>query len=955
MTPHRPNLMIRMLKRAARARREHGMALLFTLCILSMALITAMIFSSNATTGRKVAGAYVDTSSARILADGAVSRAILTLMQSDNASYICSNYRTNAPSGNADDYASDWIWKMEKSGLFTFNNGPLRFNNSVHYDREDTRCPSWEYVYAPRYGSSTDQLYGRYAYVAIGMNDQLNANAIGKRDYGDFDEALFKKRLGRWTCEPQFVFRSSRNRWDNKYSSVITPKKIEENYKKTDEEKGWTDLDVFVNDMTGGGSSGADKQLKMMVDQYFDVSDDAEYNKFNPNGKAIGDLTKHELTNGDLFRFPVIRNDWDSISIEAVKNGIPWFNSNYATVNQTVANLINYNASINRPPVTDKNNWVTETPTYTGNKRTPYINEVYADVSVGGNLGIRLSEHYLADPQDPTSWKWRVWYTDCTYDHEIVLHVETVNMYATTGGSDGTISVQPPKLVGEISYEYSNGENSWVKQTVPFNAETSWENSDDGNYGNRAGYYVYVFRLKSGSIGSLTTPKHENYDRPMGHEIDFYKYVRVRNVKVSLDRVVLYDYAGRNADLALMPAKLQNGNTFSLNGGVSVAGAGDFSRHFYFDAQVNDPRCNLARTDWGTPAFSEEESGLSSTLEEVNNTISLGTYHDNEKTSNPVYAGNDSISTAYIRHGQMISLWELGAIHRGAPWQTINLKCGASNDAHAIRMDRYDYGDGHLLDQVALTRSTGNADDAVVGMINLNCVANFGGSSAPFVFKSLFTDFPIYQTYANMNNGDPVGTIKGNTVDSDDRGGNSADAYAKDLSEAVTFAISQGNFRRRTAVFPTAFPAAGSQMERIIPRNVPDAQSEEIFSRVVNLLKWNHQKTRRATVLVLAQTIRDVGGVPLDANLPDNDIDLLHNTGFLAYDLTDAEKRNTLLDASKVRADIKSNGNSTQYKRYDNLFDQITGEAKIIVRLEWDESANENKGAWKITRREYAE
>ena len=43
---------MRTLRRAVRNRREHGMALLFTLCILSMALITAMIFSSNATTDR---------------------------------------------------------------------------------------------------------------------------------------------------------------------------------------------------------------------------------------------------------------------------------------------------------------------------------------------------------------------------------------------------------------------------------------------------------------------------------------------------------------------------------------------------------------------------------------------------------------------------------------------------------------------------------------------------------------------------------------------------------------------------------------------------------------------------------------------------------------------------------------------------------------------------------------
>ena len=80
MIPHKQNPMTRMLKRAVRARREHGIALLFTLCILSMALITAMIFSANASTGRKVASAYVDSSAARILADGVVNRAILALM-----------------------------------------------------------------------------------------------------------------------------------------------------------------------------------------------------------------------------------------------------------------------------------------------------------------------------------------------------------------------------------------------------------------------------------------------------------------------------------------------------------------------------------------------------------------------------------------------------------------------------------------------------------------------------------------------------------------------------------------------------------------------------------------------------------------------------------------------------------------------------------------------------------
>ena len=199
------------LRRAVRNRREHGMALLFTLCILSMALITAMIFSSNASMDRKVASAYIDTSAARILADGTVSRAIVALMTS-SSSYACSNYLNDSPTNgtsgnNPDEYASDWIWKLEKPGMFSFNEGPLRYA-SRYYDRQDTRCPSWEYVYyhAP---DGTDRIYGRYAYVAIGQNDQLNPNAIGTRNGSvqpGYDDGIRQKRLGRWTCEPEFIF-----------------------------------------------------------------------------------------------------------------------------------------------------------------------------------------------------------------------------------------------------------------------------------------------------------------------------------------------------------------------------------------------------------------------------------------------------------------------------------------------------------------------------------------------------------------------------------------------------------------------------------------------------------------------------------------------------------------------------------------------------------------------------
>lgn len=946
MIPSKQNMMRRMLTRAARARREHGVALLFTLCILSMALITAMILSSAASTSRKVAAVHVDSTAARILADGAVSRAILGLMHSENVPYACSNYMTLPPGGTANYYASDWIWKLEKTGVFSFDKGPIRFDRTSYYKISDSLCPSWEYVYDYAYGDRTNErIFGRFAYVAIGQNDQLNPNAIGKRSYSDFDNTVYQKRLGRWTCEPQFIFKSVQNGWNySSTSPIISPTTIAAKYA----DPGWNELDVFVDDMAG---STSDKQLKMMLDQYFDVSGKEEYNKYSPGGNAISDLSKYETSGDERYRFPLIRTDWNSIDIGALKNAIPWFGNatGNANVDQTLANLINYNADFNRDPVSSSNNWYTDEVTFTGNKRTPYINEVYADVSVGGHIGMRSQRPVYPDPGNPSLRQFYVWYTDCSYSHEITVHVETVNMFNGIGGEYGAIQVGNPVLFGgEVSYEYYSPQNdTWKKVTVPFERVSSeatvTKNGSDG------GYQDYVFMLDSGPIDSLTTPEKGPYDRPMGHDADFYEFLKVRNVKVSLDRVILHDTTGRNADLALMPDQIRNSQPL-ITGGEIVAGPGDFSRHVYFDAQVNDPRFNLARNQWGNQAVTTDVSTISETIGSRNSSISLGSYHDYEEQDDPVYNGSKSISTAYIRHGQMQSLWELGAIHRGAPWQTINLKCAA---AKGTGMDTYQAGDGHLLDQVALASSTDRATDAVFGLINLNCVASFG--NAPFVFKSLFTNFPVYKSYANMNAFSAEGGfIQGDAVDSEKSGNMDADTYAEELSNGVSFAVKNGYFPRRTAVFPTSYPApAGNPMEHIIPKNVPDAQSEEIFARVVNLLKWNRQQTKRATILVLAQTIKDTGGVSLEKSLPKNDTDLMRDAGFQAFDNTN--KKTTTLMPSGIRSTYGDKSRAVKYKTYDNFLDQITGEAKLIVRLEWDESANNNKGAWKITRKEYAE
>ncbi|MGN0879061.1 MAG: hypothetical protein ACI4WT_06370 [Oligosphaeraceae bacterium] len=65
--------------------------------------------------------------------------------------------------------------------------------------------------------------------------------------------------------------------------------------------------------------------------------------------------------------------------------------------------------------------------------------------------------------------------------------------------------------------------------------------------------------------------------------------------------------------------------------------------------------------------------------------------------------GNRTYSTAYIRNEPMRSLWELGAIHRGYPNQTINLK-QYTEKADWATTDKVTYaeGDAGMLDQVKI-------------------------------------------------------------------------------------------------------------------------------------------------------------------------------------------------------------------------------------------------------------
>jgi len=971
-----PKISFHHIRRLIQRKNQRGIALLYTLSILAVALMTAMMFSMSAITDRKLAANYTDSTAARILADGAVSRAMASLMSTDDFNFVCSYWKHGSGAGitgstttNVAPGAYDTLWHIEKDDLYTFSNGPLRYN-TTYYSDTDIRCPTWEYVsYSDNEKSTTkNKLYGRYAYVAFSNSNRLNINALGnlanisKITYGNVKDAdILKKRLGRSTAEPILNFTYDNANLTASVKSdmaLVTNAKIQDKFS----DPGWTDADYFFKDVIGRAPVSGDAndgELKMLMERSFDFITQANghYNKYSRSGAVI---TQPDAVpaNGESYRFPLQRNDWNSIGINTIRNAVPWLSANDAHVNQILANLINYNATEAREPVTDVQNWETGNPTYTGNKRTPYINEMSASVVSSGIAGDEVSIPILVGEGTNAHTEWDVHFEKCSYKNLFNFQVELVNMYPSSG-SFAALQTAAPIITGDITFEYYNH---------PDFATGAWSETKKIHFDSREltpsvqpseQYPVYTFSLED-TVGGISTHTSHFTDMPKGHWSSFASDLKIRKVYLKIDRIVLKTPSGQNVDLALMPEDICGiSNELGvpmIEGEHDIAVEGPMEREF--NTQTNDPRSNLARSEWSA---SRKQPIGSNTLGKVNTTVSgiKGSSNDPEDVDDPAYYNESKhISTAFIRHNNMQSLWELGAIHRGENWRTLNLKCAKHGDTSGM-MGNYEDGDGTLLDQVTIfdVNQERRTDS---GFINLNTSTGYEAAVAPVTFKVLFNDFPKTTTgnYAALDSytggtASGIEILSRGTMDSDDK---KADLYANDLMNGVGFAREEYEKNkdyplRRTSVMPGPNGAHSGDMSNLFPTTGNDAQREEVFSRIVNLLEWNYQKSASATILVIAQTLRDFGGVASQTYIPTTQSE----TGIAVADYKKILLGLKTFNGKNMTTKTFEPATSSTFNKYDIGLDQILGESRIIVQLTWDNKANNNKGAWKITRKQYVQ
>lgn len=198
--------------------------------------------------------------------------------------------------------------------------------------------------------------------------------------------------------------------------------------------------------------------------------------------------------------------------------------------------------------------------------------------------------------------------------------------------------------------------------------------------------------------------------------------------------------------------------------------------------------------------------------------------YDDETVTDPA----SGMSTAYIRNAPMESLWELGAIHRGEPWRTINLK--AYNDGASAR--EYSNGDAMLLDQVKIGPYT-----EVTGKVNAN-------SPSQHVWRTVLGGVRLGATYANATSAGG-GIISGADIDIMITASGGTDGIFK--SNGATGDLPFFRRSELAAVETLSDGTAGTQ--------TTDRAQEEIIAKIVNLLTV---RQNYFTIIATGQAVKDL-------------------------------------------------------------------------------------------------
>lgn len=435
-------------------------------------------------------------------------------------------------------------------------------------------------------------------------------------------------------------------------------------------------------------------------------------------------------------------------------------------------------------------------------------------------------------------------------------------------------------------------------------------------------------------------------------------------------------------DFVRAPQKEENSLKFNPTGSALSLSEAEAFTFLLGGIQGMDPRQNLNEDDWhvsaratagtsqwdavmdvstGTPVTGKANVSHGPELDppfDPGMATDTSKYDQEKKVANNGPAWGDDtnhLSTAYIRNAPMQSLWELGVIHRGAAWQTLNLKAaGAPKDpsspAAATSISpadmkqnlawsnaegtSYASGDGGILEQVKLTENA-----YCYGKIDINMLCS--DTSINKGYQSKYDDEMGQVLFNNIRYGQEISKFETETT----TGSALSFSSGSPLSQVVTAMTSSDKrpFASRTQFldWTTGGNSLANAFGAATLTSASDAQLEEIVGKTINLLKAEPSASNVIQFIVVAQTIRDLSGTVARVRPDDNTV-ITKNCAYGQFDVAryidkDDSKLTITSDASgKLSNDGSdpSTPDSTQSPDDFIYFDEITGEVKMLVTLE---------------------
>ena len=952
--------------------KQSGIALIFALAMLSLLLIMAIGFATSSIFEQKAAYNSANTTSARLLSQSVVSR-VLALVQTQISLY-----------GQTLDYSYD-NWTVNKGDTDMLDHLTTNIANAPIYTYNTSHPVTWEYIKTN--DGTTDRLIGRFAYVVIPIGGIDPAATVSS---GIREELGTERRIGASVDEvnimavsPNDIVASASPGADQvsagKFNFAATSGSTPAG--KLPAAGYWTSLSNMFSVM--GITSGP---LKSKFLKWFVAGSSAtalaqsEYFWVDRNGNGLMDSVSG--TNDEFFhRFNIFNRTtvtWnsftatDSVAVinlnllcdssnngvpDSLPNpyppppavpasddgiGIPWlaffgydkngvidetgplkgtFPNITARRHQIAANLIDYCDTDTNNPTYDTKNFPRSTwlnsgvaydPLYTGNELTPYINEVGFNIHIAA---VRTTK------------------TTVTVTFTPEIEFEAINIYP--------VADIPVWMAVRYSFNYNiivNGVTTPYSAASTASAFTSlvWPAASLARYAKTNFNGTAITQTLTVTSGSAPV-------------------ISVTGCTLTVDKAVLSTSStgAGNVDCSLIKKSSSAWNMIS-NWTTSTVAATAPPTEFSIAFQTNDPRQNLNPGDWSTtetpfaaiaPTTGTAPYSTVGTLGAKNifNGVAVDPSapspdKDPEVVTDPAYnpgaaAGFKSLSTAYIRNGAMLSPWELGFIHRGVAWQTLNLKEYDPNKANKfvaanVPSTAYPYaripgggaysdpvnggGDANILNQVKIISVTGNK--TANNKININSTYVDSSTGQNIALQALLANIRIGNNPANL--GIAAGDAEGSKIVP------SVGMY--NVINSIMTRTSGMDYITRAEVANAMYCTGPGSYKRALSGGVcgivqdTDAKQEELIGKFINLTDVGG-KNNYFYVIVVAQAIKDIGGP----------------SGGAGINIT----KSKMNGSTRINSQVSCKLGTFDYDNTNNFyFDEISGEQKVRLLVFSDPS-----------------